>query len=102
MTTASVFLAAAVVVAAVVVGLVGAEVSLYLAGRRLARYMHGDHKLSERDARRLLVDICADKPIVHAPDDEMRPACGSIEPGESVAWREDNVTCPVCRPELMS
>ena len=50
MTAASAFLAAAIVGAAIVVGVIGVEVWLYLAGRRLARYLRGDHKLSERAA----------------------------------------------------
>ena len=100
MTAASAFLAAAVVGAAVVVGLVGAEVWLYFAGRRLARYLRADTALSERAMRRLLADIYAAKSIVHARRSDGGPACGSIEPGETIAWRYQDATCPVCRPEI--
>ena len=100
MTAASAFLAAAIVGAAIVVGVIGVEVWLYLAGRRLARYLRGDHKLSERAARRLLVDIYAAKPIVHTRRPDGGTVCGSIEPGETIAWRYQDATCPVCRPEI--
>lgn len=98
MTAASTFLLGVAAGAAVVVG--GAKAWVYFQSRRLARYLRGDHKLSERAMRRLLADIYAAKSIVHARRSDGGPACGSIEPGETIAWRYQDATCPVCRPEI--
>lgn len=102
MTAASTFLLGVAAGAAVVVG--GAKAWVYFQSRRLARYLRGDHKLSERAMRRLLAYIYNARPLVHAPHDSVcldrgRPACGSLEPGETIALRYEDATCPVCRPE---